>query len=893
MIRVLLILLLSWTMAKGQTLDTSFKPIFDEQGVIYDLAVQPDGNILVGGFLDKYNGVASASIVRLKPDGSMDPIFNPGAGARFDGRPGEVTDIRLQPDGKILVAGFFNTFNGVAANGIARLNTNGTFDLSFTTGSLPTSTIFRGGLTNLQTDGRIIFLRTESTGAQKIIRLNSSGSIDPSFLSGVGIIPNTNTAVFDIALLSTGKVLVCGQFSSYNGTNAGNIVRLNSDGTVDNTFQIGIGSDNTIRRMRIQPDGKIILAGGFTKINNIAKFFMARINNDGTVDQSFSASSSSINDIIFETNGNLLTAGDKLTVNRLDVNGAFLSNYSGLNEINNRFNRIVRLGNGKILAAGSTLSSQGRNLVLLNDDLTVDNSWALATGVTTLGKPNIILPQADGKILMLGAFKYFDSQEKNQIVRLNSDLTLDVSLQSGSGFYNRSFFSYAEQQSDGKIIIHGQPTKYNNDNIGQISRLNLDGTLDNSYNPVLPHIQGSVLTLDDKLIIYSEFLTLGSQKFIARFTPDGNQDLGFLPVFDAAPRQILPTKNGKYMARGNFKKINNIDVGILAKLNLDGTLDNTFVSKLDLISSIYSMAETPEGKILINGLLGVKDSNSNNINYFSLMRIKENGEIDESFDAFSTSTGSVAGFAQLKDGSILIRSFENELMRLTPDGKKITNFTLQKFDSDFSITSITATSFMAAGGFTKINNLNFSSVAKFTVPQLPSRPVAPSALNGMVTENNISISWVDNAINEDGFVIERLEGTTFKKVGEVAADVTTFEDKDLSFETSYKYRVRAFNDGGFSSYSPEFSVETVTGVREATNLLTAYPNPSNGIFRVEWNAELLIQEIKVFDLMGRIIHAYSEPLSPVVFNIQNESSGIYLIKINDSKKSHIVRMVRR
>lgn len=885
--RLLFIFFISITIAKSQSLDTSFKPIFASQGIVNDIVVQPDGNILIAGYFDRYSNTAANSILRLKPDGTIDQTFNSGKGAQYtNSQPGAIIyDIELQPDGKILITGTFDSFNDVLRSGIVRLNTDGSVDLTFVP-SVPTRlyNFGNGDFLQLQADGKTLYYRTSETG-NKLFRLNTNGTLDASFITGAGLGFNTNTAIYGFAILSSGKIMVCGQFSTYNGFSAGNILRLNADGTPDNTFNIG--TDNTIFEIRTQPDGKIILAGGFTKINNAPKFFMARIDEDGVLDNTYTGGPSSVNDIFFETNGNFLLAYGKSTVSRTDHNGIFISSYIGSSDTNDRFNRVVKLGNGKLLAGGTTNSNIGRNLIVLNDDLTVDTSWPLGTGLTISSSPRSILQLADGKILILGGFKYFNGQEKNEIVRLNSDLSIDNSFQSGLGFDNQFFF-YLGQQSDGKILIHGQSTKYNNTSIQRILRLNLDGTLDNSYSISYPFINSVVLTPDDRLIAYNSSLVLGSQKFIVRFTSSGTQDPTFTPLFDAAPRLVLPIQSGKYWLSGNFKKINNTDVGILAKLNADGSLDNTFLSKLESTSSITSMTETPEGKILVSGYLGVKQSSSNNIDYFSLMRLLANGDIDVSFVPISTSTG----FSQMKDGSILLKNGVNELSRLSSDGVAIKSFVKQKFDKDFSITPLTVTSFAVSGAFAKVNDQPYSSIARFTMPQVPNRPSTPTSLNATAVENNVTLNWIDNALNEDGFDIERLDGGIYKKIGETTSGITTYADKNLSFQTLYKYRIRAFNDGGFSSYSAEASVEIVTGLEEDKHI-TIYPNPNEGSFWITLSDELSTQEVIILNSLGKIVQKHENPPVKLLIDIQRETAGIYFIQIIDSQKPRITKILKK
>ncbi len=162
---------------------------------------------LVGGYFASYNGTTSRYIIRLNSDGSIDTSFNIGTGFTNG-----VTAITLQSYGEILVGGYFASYNGTTSN--------------------------------------------------KIIGLNSNGSIDTSFNIGRGF----NDYVYTIILQPDGKILVGGYFDSYNGTTSRYIIRLNSNGSIDTSFNIGAGFDGSVRTIILQPDGKILVGGEFTNI---------------------------------------------------------------------------------------------------------------------------------------------------------------------------------------------------------------------------------------------------------------------------------------------------------------------------------------------------------------------------------------------------------------------------------------------------------------------------------------------------------------------------------------------------------------------------------------------------------------------------------------------------
>jgi uncharacterized delta-60 repeat protein len=174
----------------------------------------------------------------------------------------------LQSDGKIVVVGYFSQFNTVATNHIIRLNSDGTRDTSFNIGS---------GFNNYpygivqQTDGKFViigaFTSYNGVSANKIIRLNLDGSVDSSFNNGSGF----NDLTTKIAIQSDGKFVIAGHFTSYNGSSINRIIRLNSDGTRDTSFNPGSGFINNyvINGLGVLSNGQIIVAGSFDRYNDV------------------------------------------------------------------------------------------------------------------------------------------------------------------------------------------------------------------------------------------------------------------------------------------------------------------------------------------------------------------------------------------------------------------------------------------------------------------------------------------------------------------------------------------------------------------------------------------------------------------------------------------------
>src|SRR5437868_8520311 len=206
-------------------IDASFVPAPGTNDAVNVVIPQPDGKIIVAGRFTQANTVGRNRIARFNFDGSLDTSFNPGSGADA-----EITAVVLQADGRIVVAGRFTNFNGVMHN--------------------------------------------------RVCRLNADGSVDPNFGLGAGI----NNSVFALALQSDCLILVGGQFTQVDLTLRFNRVRLNTNGSVDLTFDPGSGPNGDVNAIVIQPNGAIIIGGTFIGYNGFARGGVARVLGNGMLD---------------------------------------------------------------------------------------------------------------------------------------------------------------------------------------------------------------------------------------------------------------------------------------------------------------------------------------------------------------------------------------------------------------------------------------------------------------------------------------------------------------------------------------------------------------------------------------------------------------------------------
>jgi len=242
--------------------------------VVDEIVVQPDGKILARWRGDTISEQpwSSKPIIRLNEDGTHDTGFNP---PNWD-----IYRMAVLPDGKILVAGYFNSGyyhyppdgRNRYSHNLARLNANGGHDSSFHAGE-NWSQLKPHGMKVLA-DGHIIIY---GPGSPYIMKRNASGHAT-GFSGGPG------GAVYCMDLAENGQMYVGGDFSTYGGVNRQRFARINPDGSLDPTFP-NISINNKVRVVWIRPDGKILIAGDFTNVGGQTRNSMALIHPDGTVDR--------------------------------------------------------------------------------------------------------------------------------------------------------------------------------------------------------------------------------------------------------------------------------------------------------------------------------------------------------------------------------------------------------------------------------------------------------------------------------------------------------------------------------------------------------------------------------------------------------------------------------
>jgi len=364
--------------AQPGELDLSFDPNVSANAPIYAVAIQSDGKIIIGGWFDAFDGVAINRLARLNTDGSLDTTFHIGSG--FSGL--YVNTLAIQTDGKIIAGGWFSDYNGVPANFICRVNSDGSPDTTFHSG-----TGFNDNVKSLciQPDGKILvgglFTSYNGIACKYLARLNTDGSYDTIFNTGIH---GANGSVEAIAIDSFGRIVIGGDFTVYDtlylplyGNNVFRITRVHPDGSRDTSFVPKLGPQAAVFDLDLMPDFSIIIGGNFTSLNFQPWGRFAVLS--GSADPFFHdgpGANSSVYDVQYLSNGNILAAGN-------------FTSYNG-----EAINRIV------------TLKRDGK----------IDSTFNPGTGANN--DIYAMTLQTDGKIIIVGNFTDYNGMTRNRIARL-------------------------------------------------------------------------------------------------------------------------------------------------------------------------------------------------------------------------------------------------------------------------------------------------------------------------------------------------------------------------------------------------------------------------------------------------------------------------------------------
>lgn len=411
--------------------------------VIYSVAAAVDGSgdVYIGGLFDRFNHIGVNSLIRLNQSGSRDAAFATGSRAGFNDR---VTLLEVADDGDLYVAGDFTAHNGRDSSRIIRLNGDGGLDSGFVVGAG-----FNGVVGDIAfaENGDIYvggnFTEFNGEARNRLVRLKPGGEIDTDFDIGSGF----NAAINAIEVLASGDIYVAGSFTTYKGEPRSRIVRLRSDGTVNNDFSVdAAGFDGDVFDLEAVSNGDLYVSGAFTQYKTDARNRIVRLNSDGTLDAGFlmgAGFDAPVNDIVLIERD----AGDWIY-----ALGTF-NNYDG-----GSASRLVRL-----LETGAM------------DVVGFDIGSGFGGPVTAMA----VTHDGSDDIFVVGDFTNYRGEPHNRVVRLDSNglVDTDTGFSAGIGFELSPRAVAVSRDGSGDVFIGGDFRTYQNTTVDRLVRLTASGSL--------------------------------------------------------------------------------------------------------------------------------------------------------------------------------------------------------------------------------------------------------------------------------------------------------------------------------------------------------------------------------------------------------------------------------
>ncbi|MES2388829.1 MAG: hypothetical protein V4543_12580 [Bacteroidota bacterium] len=423
------------------TLDERFTVTLDLNGPINTVISVPESGkiIIAGNFTRLSPTIEMLNIAQLDDKGQPDPIWAPRTGTDS-----EIKWATTDKTGRITVCGSFEHCNGSSRKYVARLGANGLLDASFNCGEGPNllvwhvSTDTRG---NTYPSG--LFRTFSGVQRKYIVRLGPSGSLDAAFNPVTGF----DNEVAKLKPYKNGKFLAAGEFTGYYGHRANYMVRLEADGRQDKTFDTKTLFDKGIHDFHVMPDGKVLVAGHFTKTETNPYPYLCRLNVDGSLDAGFNAGkgpNDAVTAMAVAYDGKIIISGDFTQVDghsrkhiaRLNADGSQDRSFIAGKGFDGAATSIIPLPDGKILLGGDFTEFNGVSvsfLIRLNADGSLDKTFSTGSGPDGSVATLHLLP--DGKILAAGQFRFYDGKAASYMMRLNANGKQDTAFSRRLGTY--------------------------------------------------------------------------------------------------------------------------------------------------------------------------------------------------------------------------------------------------------------------------------------------------------------------------------------------------------------------------------------------------------------------------------------------------------------------------
>ena len=596
--------------------------------------------------------------------------------------PGKVNTLIPLSDGRMLVGGSFVTIGGQAApRSLAILKSDGSVDTTFQVdSSLQVQEVYAAAL---QSNGKIVvagwFKQLAVPISFFLLRLNANGTFDDTFNPAY-----INSQVYTI-LVDGEKIVIGGNFTEPGSR----ITRLNLDGTTDATFNgIGSGPDGAVRSIARQSSGKYIIAGEFGSFNGVSQVGLARLNANGALDTLFVPGGyRGSKEVAVLKDDSVLLGGEDVCGDDpfawFTDNGILQPALSQDPDMFQSITAFLPLDDGGFLVGG------WYSFLCIGSSPTEHEGqvWRYASDGTyytmsSFGNESDVLAlalQRDGLVMLGGQGRPEDS---SQVGVFDGLALLDLSnfgLEKVTTFTplvgDEGEIYSLSRYADGRLLVAGNFSHVNSSPRFGLARVLANGTLDPDFHPyaAMPEEgwSNAALALADGRAVAG----YGSSGFFL-FDQDGNPtDLSVYNNYDRVRTLAL---------QGDGKVLVGTDFGLgVRRLKADFTGEDTTFTPGDAYGNVYALA-VQASQIYVAGDF----SKYNNTDVPGLVRLDSSGNIDSSFNPPDflddvSNPGTLYSVAPLSGGKVLVGGYfatvggveHPALVRLNSDGTLDTSFT--------------------------------------------------------------------------------------------------------------------------------------------------------------------------------------------------------------------------
>jgi uncharacterized delta-60 repeat protein len=409
------------------------------------------GDVYAGGYFTGYAGAGANHFARVRSDGTLASTTVRGSGFSYD-----VWAIGAGGEGRVYVVNaptYASSYNGATIRPVVRLLPNGTLDPAFVfrQDNVPGTGNFFSGATLARDGSRVYvtgsFRQYDGSPIASVMRLFSDGSLDRGFATGQGfqrIDPNGPEFVIAPrvvpAATPVGALYAFGEFNDYNGTPVHNLVRLTSSGALDPTFAIGSGFDGSfggpLTSVIAKEDGSVYVSGRFDTFNGEPVRNIVRLDSNGRRDPSF-VPPQAVHALAATADGGLIVnapgTARNAVLRKLRPDGSLDSTFDADPLPGWLIHQVISLPSDRVavvgvLGADTTTSRSTGYVMVLDREGRQDTSFGLRTMTDVVqNPPSSVAATDDGTsdFYLGGMFTRYEHWTMQRIARLNADGSAD------------------------------------------------------------------------------------------------------------------------------------------------------------------------------------------------------------------------------------------------------------------------------------------------------------------------------------------------------------------------------------------------------------------------------------------------------------------------------------